>query len=113
MTDGLKDTHRNSIIDVLRTNSRVERAVLFGSRATQNFTEGSDIDIALFGEALTITDHGDILDSIEELTVPQRVDLLLFDKIEEPALRNHICQRGIELYRKQGLISDRQPEHQN
>ncbi len=37
MTDGLKDTHRNSIIDVLRTNSRVERAVLFGSRATQNF----------------------------------------------------------------------------
>ncbi len=107
MNDGLKDAHRSSIIDVFRANSRVERAVLFGSRAMQNFTESSDIDIALFGKALTITDHGDILDSIEETTVPQRVDLLLFDKIEEPALRNHICQRGIELYRKQAPISEK------
>ena len=34
MTDGLKDVHREAIIGALAANDRVERAVLFGSRAT-------------------------------------------------------------------------------
>lgn len=40
MTDGLKDAHRTAIIGALRANRRVERAVLFGSRAKETFTPG-------------------------------------------------------------------------
>ena len=47
MTDGLKDAHREAIIAVLAANERVERAVLFGSRATGTNTVSSDVDIAL------------------------------------------------------------------
>ena len=81
MTDGLKDEHRTSIIDVLNANERVEWALLFGSRAMGTFTQESDVDIALFGESLTATDQAGLAMAMEELTVPQRVDLLLFDRI--------------------------------
>ena len=53
MTDGLKDEHREAIIAAIAANDRVERAVLFGSRATGTNTVSSDVDIALFGERLT------------------------------------------------------------
>ena len=49
MTGGLKDAHREAIIAVIEANERVERAVLFGSRATGTNTVTSDVDIALFG----------------------------------------------------------------
>ncbi len=101
MTDGLKDAHRTAIVNVLHANGRVERAVLFGSRAMETFTRGSDVDIALFGEALTTADQARLAAAMEELTVPQRVDLLLYDGIEDAALRKHVRRDGIELYRKQ------------
>ena len=47
MTDGLKDAHREAIIAVIAANDRVERAVLFGSRATGTNTVTSDVDIAI------------------------------------------------------------------
>ena len=101
MTDGLKEAHRTAIGDVLRANGRVERAVLFGSRAKETFTQGSDVDIALFGEALTTADQARLAAAMEELPVPQRVDLLLYDRIEDSVLREHVRRDGIELYRKQ------------
>ena len=107
MTDGLKDAHRTAIVNLLRANKRVERAVLFGSRAKQTFTPGSDVDIALFGKALTITDQAHLAAAMEELTIPQRVDLLLYHSIEDATLCEHVLQDGIELYRRQESAFDR------
>ena len=101
MTDGLRDVHRTAIVDLLRANQRVERAVLFGSRAMQTFTDGSDVDIALFGKSLTTSDLARLAAAMEQLTIPQRVDLLLHDRVEDAKLRKHVQQDGIELYRRQ------------
>ena len=100
MTDGLKDEHRTAIVNLLRSNERVERAVLFGSRAMETFARGSDVDIALFGESLTTADLARLAAAMEGLTVPQRVDLLLYDGIEDATLRKHIRRDGVELYKK-------------
>ena len=102
MTDGLKAKHRAAIIDALAANDRVERAVLFGSRATETHTPASDVDIALFGDGLTLTDQVRLDAVIEALTVPQRVDLLLHATIDNDALREHIERQGVEWYRRQG-----------
>ena len=101
MTDGLKDAYRTAIVNLLRSNERVERAVLFGSRAKQTFTQGSDVDIALFGESLTTADQARLAAAMEELTVPQRVDLLLYDRVENTSLQKHVQREGVELYRRQ------------
>ena len=98
MKTGLKEDHLKAIIEVLSSNPAVERAVLFGSRATGGFKPESDVDIALFGPDLTLSDLARLAAAMEALTVPQRVDLLLFDKIENPLLREHIEKEGIDLF---------------
>ena len=100
MTDGLKDNHRNAIIDILSANERVERAVLFGSRAMETFTPASDIDIALYGDLLTLTDQANLATAIDELPMAQRVDLLLHATVNNEALCKHIEEHGIEWYRR-------------
>lgn len=100
MNDGLKDKHRRAIIDILAAHPRVERCVLFGSRAMGTFTSTSDIDIALFGDLLTITDHAKLAAAIEKLSVPQRVDLLRHNTIKNKALLEHIEQYGVTLHEK-------------
>ena len=98
MTDGLKDAHREAIIAVIAANDRVERAVLFGSRATETNTVTSDVDIALFGDRLTLTDQARLAAAIDEIPMAQSVDLLLYDSIQDRTLRKQIRRRGAEWY---------------
>ena len=98
MTDGLKDKHRAAIIAEIAANDRVERAVLFGSRATGTNTATSDVDIALFGDRLTLTDHAYLAAALDGIPMAQSVDLLLYDSIESQTLREHIRRQGIEWY---------------
>ncbi len=54
MNFGLSDKNLKSIIDALKLHPEIEAAKIFGSRALQTNRPGSDIDIALFGEGITI-----------------------------------------------------------
>ena len=98
MTDGLKDAHRKAIIATIAANDRVERAVLFGSRATGTNTVSSDVDIVLFGNRLTLTDQARLAAALDDLPMAQSVDLLLYDSIESRTLREHIRRQGVEWY---------------
>ena len=98
MTDGLKDAHREAIIATIAATDRVERAVLFGSRATGTNTVSSDVDIALFGDRLTLTDQARLAAALDEIPMAQSVDLLLHDSIQDWTLREHIRRQGVEWY---------------
>ena len=98
MTDGLKDAHREAIIATIAATDRVERAVLFGSRATGTNTVSSDVDIALFGDRLTLTDQARLAAALDEIPMAQSVDLLLHDSIQDRTLREHIRRQGVEWY---------------
>ena len=104
MTDGLKSEHRRAIIETLSANPKVERIVLFGSRAMGTFTPTSDIDLALFGDDLTLSDQAALAEAMAELSIPQRVDILIHHRIENRALREHIRKHGVEWFaRKQAM----------
>lgn len=110
MTDGLKARHRAAIIAALAANDRVERAVLFGSRAMSANTITSDVDIALFGQHLTLTDQASLAAACEELPMAQSVDLVLHSAIDNPALVEHIRSYGVEWYRRGGGVA--QADHE-
>ena len=100
MTDGLKERHRKAVIEIIAGNARVERAVLFGSRAAGTHRPASDVDVALFGERLSASDQASLAAAIEELTIPQRVQLLLYGTVDSADLRTHIETQGVEWYRR-------------
>ncbi|MDD9987489.1 MAG: restriction endonuclease subunit S [Spirochaetaceae bacterium] len=98
MTDGLKDEHREAIIAAIAASDRVERAVLFGSRATGTNTVSSDVDIALFGGGLTLTDHARLAVALDEIPMAQEIDLVLYDSIQDETLKKNIRDQSVEWY---------------
>lgn len=97
MPYGLIDNDLARIVDVLAMNGRVEQAILFGSRAKGTHKPGSDVDIALKGSGLTLNDLLALSVALDELWIPLRFDLLLYDRIDEPALLDHIDRVGKNL----------------
>ena len=97
--NGLSDKQYLQLIDILSQNINIESALLFGSRAMGTYKDNSDIDIALFGKQLMLTDLSKLLSAIEETTIPYKVDLLIKHKIKNQALIDHIDQYGVEVFR--------------
>lgn len=104
MSDGLKDKHRRAITDIIAANPRVDRAVLFGSRAMGTFAPASDVDICLFGDSLSLTDQAGIARKIHKLPMPQRVDLLRYKTVTNSKLRAHIRKHSVEWFRREGKL---------
>ena len=59
---------------------------------------GSDIDLTLFGSALTPTECGTIAEALDDLLLPNSIDLSLFAELRHPDLEAHIQRVGVEFY---------------
>ena len=90
METGLSDKSLQAIANVVYSNIGVQEAKIFGSRAIGTYREGSDIDICLFGEELTLSDLNCIAGELEDLNIPQIVDLVNFRTIKNENLLKHI-----------------------
>jgi len=102
MNDGLKDRNRDAMIETLAANPRVERVVLFGSRARGTFRTTSDVDLVLFGSGLTLDDLAALSEAMIDLPIAHRVDLVLHQRIENTALLDHIRRDGVEWFVRDG-----------
>ena len=98
---GIPESDINLLLSILAYNRNIVEVILFGSRAKGSWENGSDIDLALKGKALTVKDIIEASMQIEELDIPNKVDLVLYDRISEPALVEHINRVGILLYKKE------------
>ena len=67
----------------------IERIVIFGSRAMENYKKGSDVDLALFGAALTSDDLSTIRSYLEGLPTPYMYDVVHYETLEHQDLKNH------------------------
>jgi len=59
------------------------------------FTSTSDVDIALYGDNLTMGDQAELQEKIEQLPMPQKVDLLRHMTIKNKELLKHIEKHGV------------------
>jgi predicted nucleotidyltransferase len=100
MNDGLTPTNREEIRGILSKVARVERAVLFGSRATGTFGRASDIDLALEGKDLEFPDLAKLHGEFAESTLPYEVDLVVRREIIDPELEKRIERHGKTFYEK-------------
>jgi type I restriction enzyme S subunit len=102
--DGLSQEIRNQIKNVFRKYDSIEKAVLYGSRAKGNFKLGSDIDLTLYGPQLDLDLLLQIENELDDLLLPYKVDLSIFNKIENEELREHINRVGVLFYSKTGSV---------
>lgn len=96
MMDGRLPAGADAVIRrTIGADSRVERVVLFGSRAKGTHRPGSDIDLAVVGRDITFSDVAGWKDALEELLFPWTVDVVAESSIENAELREHIARVGI------------------
>jgi len=86
--------------EVFRKHGAVNRVILYGSRAMGKARLGSDIDLCIDSDTLTLTELLAIENEIDDLLFPWKVDLSIKNKIDNPNLLEHINLVGIEFYHR-------------
>jgi predicted nucleotidyltransferase len=83
---------------VFNAYPKISRVIIYGSRAKGNYKPGSDIDLCIEGEQLTLTDLLKIENKIDDILLPWMVDLSLKHKIDNPNLLDHINRVGLNFF---------------
>jgi predicted nucleotidyltransferase len=94
---GLTQEDLAKICAVIRQQPKVTAVILFGSRAKGNYRAGSDIDLALKGNGISTNDLAAIETSYQKLYLPWKLDLIIYDTIENAALKEHVDRVGIQI----------------
>ncbi len=100
MNHGLSPAAVDGICRVLRNFPEVERATLYGSRAKGTHRRGSDIDLTLHGEGLNNSALTRIGDELDDLLLPYKMDVSLFNDLTHPDLIDHIRRVGVTLFER-------------
>lgn len=100
MDCGLTLDDLNKLISLFAKNEHIERVVLYGSRAKGTFKPFSDVDITLFGDAITHQDLSQLLFDVDDLLLPYQFDISIFNTLKNSDLIEHINRVGIEIYNK-------------
>lgn len=98
---GLLESDINQIVSVLQLNRNITKIVLFGSRAKGTYHAGSDVDLALSGANLGLQDVLDLSIEIDKLSLPYMFDLILYNRIKETSLLDHLQRVGITLFERE------------
>lgn len=104
---GLRDLSRSyleKIQSVLARHPQVEEAVLFGSWAKGTARPGSDIDIALKGSGIHLQVLNGISRELDDLHIPNAIDLCIYDRIDDPDVLEHIHRVGKVLYSSESNV---------
>ena len=88
-----------SITGTLKQFPQVFGAALFGSRAKGTHKPYSDVDIVLYGD-LNFTDVESVIADLDELPLVYKFDVVAYDLIKNPELRQHIERVGVSIYER-------------
>jgi predicted nucleotidyltransferase len=96
MTDnfGLNKRTIESLNAIFAKYPEIKQVVIYGSRAKGNYRKGSDIDLTLKGDGIPFSLLLKIENEIEELLLPYKIDLSIYDKIDSIDVKEHICRVG-------------------
>ena len=86
---------------ILASEPKVEKAILYGSRAMGTYKNGSDIDLTLIGPDLDYGALAALSGALDDSDIPYMVDLSILTQIKNPSLVDHIQRVGKVLYQRE------------
>lgn len=81
----------------MRDYPEIARVRVFGSRAKGNYRPASDIDLCLDAPALSASRCLELENRLGDLLLPWKIDLLVREEIDNPALLERIERVGVSL----------------
>ena len=101
MRFGLEESTIARIVAVFRAHPLVEEVIIYGSRAMECHKPGSDIDLTLKGEKITLQELNKMAVALDDLLLPYTFDLSAYRQIDNQELLEHIKRVGKSLHKKQ------------
>jgi len=97
---GLSNSNIVSINSVFNHYNEISEVLIFGSRAKGDYRDNSDIDLVIKGNNINLSLLQEIEIKLEDLYLPNIIDLIVYDRIENPELISHINRIGKQFYTK-------------
>ena len=97
---GLSSNNIAKINSVFNQYKDINEVLIFGSRAKGNYRDNSDIDLVIKGKNINLSTLQEIENKLEELYIPNSIDLIVYDNIDNSDLLNHINRIGKQFYEK-------------
>lgn len=97
---GLTKEEISDIKTVFSKYSEVEEVLIYGSRAMGNFKPASDIDLSLKGKEIDLSLQTEIEFDLDDLMLPYKFDITIYDKITNPEFLEHINRAGERIYKR-------------
>lgn len=91
---GLRADIIEKIVQTIKKNMKIQKIILFGSRAKETYKKGSDIDISIISEDLNLKELNHIKVLLDDLMLPYKIDLLDYGRISNNDLKEHINRVG-------------------
>ena len=97
-TISLSDRQAQIVSEILSARQgRIGEVKVYGSRATGRARPGSDLDLVIF-PPVAERDLTDLWVAFEESDLPIRVDIVAWDQIASPRLREEIDRHDVPLF---------------
>jgi len=107
MSFSLLDTDIDFIRLSLSKFDEIEKAAIFGSRAKGNSKQGSDVDIAIWGDKVNFTTVSKLHAMLEEASpMPYLFDIVDYAHLSHKNLKEHIDRIGVVFYNKLSLTTN-------
>lgn len=98
MLYGLSDRTIADLQTVFRNQANIRQVLIFGSRAKGNYRPGSDIDLALVGDGITLKQRNELLHRFDDMGILYKIDLIDYNKHVGTPIGDHIKRVGQVLY---------------
>ena len=85
---------------VFKSYPEIEQVCIYGSRAKGNYHPGSDIDLVIMDDLIKDSRLNKLEIDLDDLLLPYKLDLTVFQKIQNQDLIDHINRVGILFYTK-------------
>ena len=100
MTDfGIPQRTIDELITYFKSKPFIEKVCIFGSRAKGNYTNGSDIDLAIWTDSPEKFQR--IWGELDDLPTPYKFDVIDFKNLTHQGMINSIEKDGIVFYQKE------------
>jgi predicted nucleotidyltransferase len=99
---GLSEEVITDLSEIFAAVPEVNEVIVFGSRAKGNYSEGSDIDLALKGDRITLDTILEIKSEVEALGLLYKVDVLNYHHIRDKEVVAHIDRAGKLFWKRNG-----------
>jgi predicted nucleotidyltransferase len=97
---GLPKNYLEKICKIFKKYEKIEKAILYGSRALGTYKQGSDIDITIIAPKMSFSEYVDLISKLDEAKIPNKIDLTKYDLIDDK-IKDHIQRVGIIIYKKE------------